>query len=230
MIRGLYLEPDELVEIGISVIAISIAFTLIFVGIKGLTSAPKEFFVFAGISFVTVGSGFILHEMAHKLVAIYYGAPAKFKMSINGLALMLITAVLGFLFAAPGAVYIFSDRITNRQNVIISLAGPAVNFVLVGVFLLLSQFAPVTFHLGIVNEPVNVWYFGARMNLMLALFNMIPAFPLDGSKVFRWNTLVWITSSLILLFIGAVIISPFIFVSWGILLVLAMIFSKITFG
>jgi Zn-dependent protease len=230
LIRGLYLEPEELVEIAISVIAISFAFTLIFAGINGLLKQPKEFFVFMGISFVTVGSGFILHEMAHKLVAIFYGAPARFKMWMQGLLVMLVTSCLGFLFAAPGAVYIFSDRITNRQNGIISIVGPGVNFVLVGVFLLLSYFAPVVFHLNIIGEPVNVWYFGARMNLMLALFNMIPAYPLDGSKVIRWNMFVWILSSFILLAVGSIIISPFIFVSWGILMIIALVFSKFAFG
>lgn len=230
MIRGLYLEQDEVLEIAICVIAISFAFTVIFAGINGLLHQPKEFFIFMGISFVTVGSGFILHEMAHKLVAIFYGAPAKFKMWMQGLLLMLATSALGFLFAAPGAVYIFSERITNRQNGIISIAGPTVNFVLVGVFLALSHLAPVTFHLSIIGEPVNVWLFGARMNLMLALFNMIPAFPLDGSKVIKWNMFVWMASCLILLFIGAAIISPFIFVTWGILLIIALVFSKFAFG
>lgn len=236
-----YLEKDEIIQIAISVVAISFAFTLVFAGIGSVLAVPREFIAFMMLSLVTVGSGFVLHEMGHKLVAIAYGAQAKFRMWTQGLVFMLITSLFGFLFAAPGAVYIYSNRITTRQNGIISVAGPIVNIILVLVFIGLALVAPIrqyfTFLAGL-SEPgygmsngvLNVWLFGASINLILALFNMIPAFPLDGSKVFRWSKAAWGISVLILLGFGAILISPFIVVMWGLLLLLALIFSKLAFG
>jgi Zn-dependent protease len=230
MHRLFYLEQEEAVQITISVIAISFAFSLVFSGIDGMTGHPKEFLVFMTLSLVTVGSGFILHEMAHKLVAIYYGARAAFRMWTQGLVLMLVTSAMGVLFAAPGAVYIYSNRINHRQNGIISVAGPMVNLLLVGFFMALAAYAPIVLHLSFIPGPLNVWAFGAKLNLILALFNMIPAFPLDGSKVFGWSKPVWGACTFMLLWLGAVLISPFMVISWGVLLVIALVFSRLAFG
>jgi Zn-dependent protease len=230
MHRLLYLEEDEVVQIIISVVAISFAFALVFAGVNGMLSSPREFIVFAVLSLVTVGSGFILHEMAHKLVAIYYGARAAFRMWTQGLIFMLVTSVMGVLFAAPGAVYIYSKSITQRQNGIISMAGPLVNVALIGFFMALAALAPVVMHLSFIPGALNVWAFGAKLNLILALFNMIPAFPLDGSKVFGWSKTLWGATVLMLLWLGAVLISPFMLVSWAILLVVALLFSRLAFG
>lgn len=225
-----YLDKDELIQITISVIAISFAFTMVFAGLGGLKQSPKEFFVFMLLSLVTVGSGFILHEMGHKLAAIYYGAQAKFRMWTSGLVFMLITSLWGVLLAAPGAVYIYASKITVKENGIISLAGPAVNLLLVGAFMVLAIATPIVFHLSFIPGPLNVWAFGAKINLILALFNLIPAFPLDGSKVLRWSKLIWIAVIAVFLGLGMVLIDPLIVFSWGVMMVIALIFSKLAFG
>jgi Zn-dependent protease len=230
MLSLFYIEQDEAVQIIISVIAISFAFSLVFAGLGGMLSYPKEFLVFTALSLVTVGSGFILHEMAHKLVAIYYGARAAFRMWTKGLLFMLVTSAFGVLFAAPGAVYIYSNRISRRQNGIISIVGPMVNLVLVGFFMALAVLVPVVMHLSFIPGALNVWAFGAKLNLILALFNMIPAFPLDGSKVFGWSKAVWIACTFVLLWLGMGLLGPGLLVSWILLLVLALVFSKLAFG
>lgn len=230
MHRILYVEQDEAMQIIISVVAISFAFSLVFAGLNGLLASPKEFAVFMVLSLVTVGSGFILHEMAHKLVAIYYGARAAFRMWTQGLVFMIVTSLMGVLFAAPGAVYIYSQRITARENGIISMAGPLVNVALVGFFMALAAFAPVVLHLSFIPGALNVWAFGAKLNLILALFNFIPAFPLDGSKVFGWNKPLWAATVVVLLWLAAVLISPFMLVSWVVLMAIALVFSKLAFG
>ena len=237
---GIYIEKDEAVEIIISVLSISLAFALVFAGIDGMVAYPKEFLVFMAPLLVTVGSGFILHEMAHKLVAMFYGARARFKMWTTGLLVMLVTSIFGFLFAAPGAVYIYSSDITRRENGIISLVGPITNLALVGVFIALEIFLPVNQYFsfltgdlggfGISNGMLRVWQFGAAINLMLALFNMIPAFPLDGSKVFDWSKMIWIGTVFVLLAIGMVIIDPAIVISWGIMLLIFTALSGVIFG
>jgi Zn-dependent protease len=231
---GLYIETDEAIQIVISVVAISFAFTIVFAGIGGLISYPGDFFVFMVLSLVTVGSGFILHEMAHKIVAIHYGARARFRMWVQGLVFMLITSLLGVLFAAPGAVYIYSNNIDRRQNGIISFIGPLVNVALVAFFLILSAVTPILLYFPFPtltgNGPVNAWYFGAQLNLILALFNMIPAFPLDGSKVFHWSKAIWGVATLALLLVGVALLGWPIVIGWALLLVLALAFSQLLFG
>jgi Zn-dependent protease len=84
---------------------------------------------------------------------------------------------------------------------------------------------------GIHGGMLNVWVFGALINLTLGLFNMIPAFPLDGSKVMAWNRFVWAGMTFGMLAIGFLLGAGISFIiSWALLLVLALVFSKLLFG
>ncbi|MFH2101188.1 MAG: site-2 protease family protein [Candidatus Micrarchaeota archaeon] len=220
-------------------LAISFAFSMIFIGLDGMLAYPGEMVAFLMLSLVTIGSGFILHEMGHKVAAIYYGAQARFRMWVQGLVFMLITSFFGVLFAAPGAVYIYSRDITPRQNGIISLAGPITNLIIMSMFAILIILLPMTQHFttlsewsffGINRGAVNVWEFGMAINLILAMFNMIPAFPLDGSKVFRWNKLIWVGFTGFLLLISLTLFPVSMIIGWIFIFLIAMIFSKLFFG
>jgi Zn-dependent protease len=237
------LEDDEIVQILVSVAAISIALGIVFAEPSGIMEYPVEFMVFLAPLLVTVGSGFIMHEMAHKLVAIYYGAQAKFRMWTQGIVFMMVTSLFGVLFAAPGAVYIHARHITKRQNGMISLAGPALNVGLIAFFVVLQFVAPVQQYysflaalpaafagFGMSRGILHVWQFGAAMNLILALFNMIPAFPLDGSKVYAWSRIAWFASVGFLLVVGSVLVGPQMILSFAIMLVFVLIISKLLFG
>ena len=88
--------------------------------------------------------------------------------------------LFGFLIAAPGAVYISGRNISGKDNGKISIAGPLVNMVLavIGIAgcLLLNHSAFVV-----------PFYLLMSLNGSLALFNMLPFPPLDGSKILAWD-------------------------------------------
>ena len=166
----------------ISWITISIAFAWVF-GRQGLNIG--RFLTVFPMALVAVGTGFILHELAHKYTAIHFGARAEYRAWMQGLVFALLTSLVGFVFAAPGATYIFGGHINAKKNALISLAGPATNIVL-GL-----AFVGIAVAMGPYNAFRETAGLTASVNLFLALFNMIPVFPLDGSKVFAWNKGVW---------------------------------------
>ena len=160
-------------------IAISIAFGIA-LSANVFSSQFYSKFILAAL---TVGIGFLLHELGHKIVAQKYGCFAEFRSFDNMLLLAIAMSFFGFIFAAPGAVMI-SGRIDKRKNGIISAAGPAVNIVLALIFLGL-----------VFSHPQNLFkeaaLYGFVINSWLALFNMIPFGFFDGSKIFRWNKIVY---------------------------------------
>ncbi|MBI3413176.1 MAG: site-2 protease family protein [Candidatus Aenigmarchaeota archaeon] len=142
-------------------------------------------------SAMAIASGFVLHELAHRFVANKFGVTARFAMWKEGLAIALILAIAtngSFVFAAPGAVMINSVRFSLRGLValgkkeygIISAAGPVTNLFLAAAFALLHS-----------STADNLFLYAAHVNVSLALFNMIPIPPLDGSKVISWSLAVW---------------------------------------
>jgi len=141
------------------------------------------------IALVAVGFAFVLHELAHKFVAVRYGFYAEYRMWVQGLILAVITAYFGFVFAAPGAVYIHGEHISREENGKISLAGPLTNIALAVIFFLLiplSSFSPI------LSAIIGL---GFIINSFLALFNLLPISILDGAKVFRWNPLIWLITA-----------------------------------
>lgn len=173
---------EEALHILASVVTISLAFSFLNQNISLEGNVPVFDFNNFFTILVTVGLGFILHELAHKYVAIRHGAYAEYRAWTLGLLLTVVSAVaLGFVFAAPGAVYIFG-HISRETNGKISLAGPATNLALALAFLALAFSVPSLAGLGLT---------GAMVNTFLGIFNMLPFGPLDGKKVLDWNAGVW---------------------------------------
>ncbi|MGI0132367.1 MAG: site-2 protease family protein [Thermoplasmata archaeon] len=132
-------------------------------------------------------TGFVAHEMAHKVAAQRYGFWAEFRLSPTGLLLSLVTSLFGFLFAAPGATVV--DGMGDlREWGRTSLAGPAVNLVEAGAFLGAAFGGALAF------QSFAIWSFMLLLtffNAWFATFNLIPFGLLDGQKVWRWNKAVW---------------------------------------
>jgi Zn-dependent protease len=164
-------------------VAISFAFAVL-----NSSLFSSNFTVYFLISLLTVGIGFLLHELAHKYVAQKYGCWAEFRADDRMLIFAIVTAFLGFLFVAPGAVFI-KGHVTIEKNGKISLAGPLTNIILALIFLGLFTVMPQSLSI--------VAYFGFKINAFIALFNMIPFLNIDGQKILNWNKTIYISVLLV---------------------------------
>lgn len=190
----------ERLDLVIAWLAIAIAFTLIF--IRNHVD-PLTALAYFGISLLTVGVGFVLHELAHKFTAMRFGYWAEFRKDNQMLLVAVVLAALvGVVFAAPGATVVYGDRIDRRQDGLISAAGPVMSLILALGFAVLYLAVPpggILWLLGL---------FGMRINAMLAAFNMLPVSVLDGRKVLAWNPLIFgvlIAASFVLVYLTYVL-------------------------
>ncbi len=136
------------------------------------------------ISAIAVGTGFLLHEMAHKFVSQKFHLRAEFRAFFPMLLLAVLLSYTGFIFAAPGAVMIMGQP-SKKQNGLISIAGPLTNLILAVLFFGLLF---MNFQSGLL---VKIFFYGFIINVWLALFNLIPFAIFDGKKIFEWNKFMW---------------------------------------
>ena len=188
----------ELKDLLLSLVALVVAFSIL---INGKRIPDLEIIL---IITVGVGTGFFLHEMAHKFVALHFGYWAEYRANMTGLFFAVALSFAGFIFAAPGAVMISKPNVPQefymqdpfgqeelkremrRETLWISLAGPMTNIVLVIFFFLLLLLSPSG---SIAARAAN---FALFINLTLAAFNLLPFGPLDGKKIFDSNRMVWL--------------------------------------
>ena len=115
----------------------------------------------------------VLHELAHSVVARRFGLP------IEGITL--------FIFG--GVAQMEQEPAEPKAELYMAIAGPIASLVLAGLFLGLSSL--ITAFGG--PQPVyGIARYLGLLNGVLALFNLVPAFPLDGGRVLRallwWRT------------------------------------------
>ena len=99
------------------------------------------------------------------------------------LLLALAMSFFGFVFAAPGAVFI-KGNISKAANGLVSAAGPLVNICLAFVFFIAGSLVPFA---GVSPFLSDFAAYGFRINSWLAVFNMLPFWQLDGLKVLGWS-------------------------------------------
>jgi len=178
----------EIIHITIAWLGISLAF-----GWRG-TQNISAMWNLLPIVLIGTLTAFILHELAHKFVAIHYGCYARFFLWPVGLGFAILLSLItsgSFVFAAPGAVYIWGKNVTRKENGIISFAGPFTNLCISIIFVILLL---VFSHFSNTQYMLNIFYYVAMINAFLGVFNLLPIPPLDGFKVFLWNKFIWLGS------------------------------------
>jgi len=174
-------------------LALSVAFAILIGGNIFSISFVYNFV----LSAITVGIGFLLHELGHKILAQYYGCFAEFRSFDKMLVLAIAMAFIGFIFAAPGAVMI-QGKISKDRNGKISLAGPLMSLVLAIIFVIIlwiqvqdyaamNAIFETSTQIFAMKWTYLVSFIGAKINTFIALFNMLPIAILDGKKIYAWN-------------------------------------------
>jgi len=187
---GVRFSRTELIQLLVAILALSVAFTILFVRpspMGGFVQNPADILIlYFPASLLAVGTGLGLHEVLHKVVAQRYGHWAEFRYDPRGILMAFIfAAAIGFLYGAPGATWI-SGAVTREQNGRISAAGPLSNVLVAALSLAgVLAFAPFASGSGVIL--LNMLRIAAYVNGFLAGFNMLPILPLDGAKVWAWN-------------------------------------------
>jgi Zn-dependent protease/CBS domain-containing protein len=122
--------------------------------------------VIALLFFVSV----LLHELSHSLVSLKLGMPVK-----------RIT-----LFIFGGIAQIEQEPDEPMKELKMAIAGPAMSIFLFGLFFLLSI---ISKNFGAPEAAIVSLDYLSTINLSLAIFNLVPAFPLDGGRVLR--AIIW---------------------------------------
>lgn len=158
-------ETKELIK---AWLAISIAFGIL------IYRSGEPLYSSIIIAAVTVGLGFVVHEISHRHFARKFGKHAEFRANNGMLIIAILMSFFGFIISAPGAV-IISGFVSKRQGGIIASSGPTANLLLAIIFLPLVFVIP------------TIAYYGLMINAWLALFNIIPFRGFDGHKILDWN-------------------------------------------
>src|SRR3989344_9079573 len=150
-----------------------------------LFTSPLSFVVIFGGIIIAIG----IHEAAHCYMADYLGDPTPRslgRLSLNPLAhldpvgtlVILVTGMFGWGKPSPFDPY--NLRNPQRDTALIALAGPVSN-------LLLDLGLSLIARLGVPQFLLSIFYLLISLNVNLAIFNLIPIAPLDGSKIFLKN-------------------------------------------
>jgi Zn-dependent protease len=191
-------KNTELRDLIIAIIILSVIFSY------------PDFSAFFLVSIVMVFFSYIIRELAHKFVARKFGCMSTFKLWPPGILIGVMSVLLkqfvdyfadkNIVFAAPGFAEIVPyrfgrmgfkvARVTPKDIGIVALAGTGLN---VAFAVLFKMF------------PQGIFQTLGLYNGLIALFNLIPISPLDGSKIFLWSMFTWI----FLVFVSVLVVFVF---------------------
>jgi Zn-dependent protease/CBS domain-containing protein len=148
-----------------------ITFALVLVYLAVVAGTANEGPIYYVLYFSGIFSSVLIHELAHALVARRFGISTReiVMLPIGGLAV---------LERQPGP----------WQELWIAMAGPAVNLGLAILYFSFTSFEVVSSRIYLNQDAFadhNLLHVLGRANLMLGLFNLLPAFPMDGGRILR---------------------------------------------
>ncbi|MEM2017010.1 MAG: AN1-type zinc finger domain-containing protein [Nitrososphaerota archaeon] len=171
-----------------------IVLSVILVSLVGLSLIGYESFLFMNpILLLVYIAGFalsyLLHELAHRLVASRNRVVAYFRLDPIGSLITLISAIpmLPIKFIAPGAV-VLATPTTIRVVGSTSFWGPATNLIL-SVILYISYLISRSIFFSL--QFSTIFLILAKFNAFIAFFNLLPFGPLDGLKIIKWSLPRW---------------------------------------
>lgn len=128
---------------------------------------PEGTYLWMGVlGAIGVIASIVIHELSHSLVARSYG------LRIRGIT----------LFAFGGAAEMTEEPPSPRAEFMISVVGPLTSLVLAAIFYVVGSALDAA---DVPRPFVGVVTYLAGINVILALFNLVPAFPLDGGRMLR---------------------------------------------
>jgi Zn-dependent protease/CBS domain-containing protein len=138
------------------------------------TWSQQKTIIVAAITALLFFVSVVLHEFAHALVA------RRFKMSVSSITLFLLGGVASLTKEPPSA----------KAEFLMAIAGPATSLVIGAASLGVSQLVTDSLASAPSLQPVEAvaGYLGF-VNIAVAVFNLIPGFPLDGGRVLR--SIIW---------------------------------------
>jgi Zn-dependent protease len=133
----------------------------------------------------------VLHELSHGYAAVALGDPTpriQGRLTLNPLKHLdpfgsvlvpIITSLFGFTFGWAKPVQWNPYNLKNPRSgeVLIAVAGPCCNLFIAVIFSLFIRFAPLS------ASFVEISSYVVLINIVLALFNLVPLPPLDGSHI-----------------------------------------------
>ncbi len=136
-------------------------------------------------------SALTIHEFSHGLIAHRLGDDTAYRagrLTLNPLkhldpigTLMLFIVHIGWAKPVPINPYNFKDM--KKDTALVSLAGPAANFITAAVFSIIFRLISPNMLTGSPNIFIMIIFYTIFINLALGFFNLIPFPPLDGSKI-----------------------------------------------
>lgn len=177
---------DIMPKVGIILIVLVLVATF-----TDLFKNPLQLFIAYPIFIMSL----VLHELSHAYMADFLGDPTPRltgRLSLNPLKHLDLWGTLLFIFchfgwAKPVQVNDSYFKNPDRAMVSVALAGPLCNFLIaiISVITLKIVFSLTTDQL-ISTIAFNICYYGASVNTLLAVFNLIPIPPLDGSRLVHY--------------------------------------------
>ena len=119
----------------------------------------------------------LLHELSHSIVAISYG--------------IRVRQIMLFIFG--GVSDIEEEPKEFKKEFKMAIAGPAVSLVLSAIFAVfwwltsipITSSSPDNFYNTALIMINGIFFYSAFLNLILGIFNLVPAFPMDGGRILR---------------------------------------------